>query len=460
MITQADRVPPCDITIEKHVLGIIIGGRMGKGEQALASITDRVKPEDFYTPAHAELYRVLCDMLAAGKPIELAAIAAELRRLDRLEPLGGPEYITNLAENYGFDTLDDGHYTARLVELSRKRSLVLLGADLHREAYEPESTPAEIIEKAQTRLCSLSTGDGADDPLSIAGDTVDDAIRHSEKVAAGEIPPGLATGFDMLDQATGCFQPGDLVVLGVKTSGGKSAFAQRIAINVCRNDGAVFIASAEMPRRSVGFRLLQIVADLDGSRLRRGELTDAEKVRRDQAAAEIQHWRLAIYDQPATISELAVRSRYLVSKWRRPLSLIVVDYLQLMKPHEGDTRAQQIGAIAWACKQWASAAGCPVLLLSQLNRAGVKEASDERPPSLHDLKESGDIENHANVIILLHRPGQSWNTADGRVTIWGKVAKARDGAVTPWPNATGHLPGSITFKFRPESTRFDPGEAC
>ena len=135
----------------------------------------------------------------------------------------------------------------------------------------------------------------------------------------------------------------------------------------------------------------------------------------------------------------------------------MADYLQLMKPSGGDTRAQEVSGIAWGLKQLGMELACPVLMLSQLNRAGVRQADDESPPQLHDLKESGDVENHSSAVLLLHRSPKAVPDTAGAVPIWCKVAKARDGMVTPWPAAAGKpaVVGAITLRFRPELTRFE-----
>jgi len=148
-------------------------------------------------------------------------------------------------------------------------------------------------------------------------------------------------------------------------------------------------------------------------------------------------------------TDIAIRARQLAQRWRRRLDLICVDYLQLLRPTTGETRAQQVGGIAWGLKDLAMSAGTPVLMLSQLNREGVK---GQGPPSLYSLKESGDVENHSNAVILLHRPEPAQFDTDGAVIVWARVAKARDGLTTPWPK-DGQ---GICLRFLPQYTRFEP----
>lgn len=462
MKNTADTIP-ADITLERHVLGILLV----HGAEALVSVQHLVMPENFYTPAHAQLVAALLAMLQEGKPITPVTIVVELRHNGILDKIGqdpteagGIDYITQLAEYSGFDITNLRYNAEELHKLAMLRSMISTGAKMTSDAKAPGADAFELVERFTTELYDLHRGrTGGPGEVVGAGEAVKAAIARADRIAAGEESPGLASGFAAIDRATGGMQPGDLWTLGAATSIGKTALAHSMAVHVARNGGAVFIVSAEMGRESVANRLLQAVSGVSGGRLRTGNLNEQELEARQVAAEEIAAWHLAIFDRSATAPEIAIRAKMLAARWRRGLSLIVVDYLQLMKPTAGDNRAQQVGGIAWGLKQAAMDLGCPVLMLSQLNRAGVKPgiADDERPPSLFDLKESGDVENHSNAVLLLHRSARAVPDTAGAMPVWCKVAKARDGMVTPWPAAAGKppMPGSITLRFRPELTRFE-----
>jgi replicative DNA helicase len=213
-----------------------------------------------------------------------------------------------------------------------------------------------------------------------------------------------------------------------------------------------------MNKRSLGFRLLQAQAKVSGNRLRIGNLDENERASVDAAQKMIDTWPLVIDDRAGTVGEIGLRARQTAARLGRPLALVIVDHLQLLKPTDGETRAQQVGAMAWGLKRLAMEQGCSVLLLSQLNRESVRTGA---PPSVFALKESGDVENDSDAVILLHQPDPPQADTDGAMLIWLKVAKARDGQVTPWPfqdDPYGPWRG-IRVRFRPESTRFEPMEA-
>ena len=454
---------PQDPIIEKHILGIILA----QGAEALVQLGDTITAEDFFTPAHATIFGGLLSMLREGKPIELAAVAAEFRRVGIMSGIGrdntdagGAEYLAELVESYSFDTVGLGYYLDRLHHLTMQRGLIRMAQKLHHDATLPDADAGELVEHYLEELSGISSGNHGRVEIVSAGEAARQAIDRADAIARGEQSPGLMTGFLGIDNATGGLQPGDLWTLGAATTIGKTALAHTIAVRVASEGGAALIASAEMGRESVANRMLQNIAGIPGGRLRNGNLAEGEWEARESAAAKLESWRLSIFDRAATVPEIAIRAKLLAARWQTKLSLIVVDYLQLMRPTHGDNRAQQVGGIAWDLKRLAMELSCPILLLSQLGRAGVRPgiSEDERPPTLYDLKESGDVENHSNVVLLLHRPRAATMDATGSIPIFCKVGKARDGYTTPWPSSDGTVQGSITLRFRPELTRFSEGE--
>jgi replicative DNA helicase len=451
---------PADVVLEKQILGIVLS----QGAAALVDLERVIEPADFFTLEHGQIYGALLSMFHDGTPIELAAVATEFRRRGIMATIGqeksdagGAEYLAELVGEYGFDTYNLRYYADQLRDKSRLRGLISMGAKMSADAKAVKADAGDLVERFQQELYVLSRLDGGAGAVVSAGDAVAESITQADLIAAGQSSPGLMTGFDGIDRAVGGFQPGDLVTVGAATSVGKTALALCIGKNIAQAGGAVLFVSAEMTRLSIGNRLLAIMSNVYASQLRTGNLNQYELEARAAADAEIKKWHFSIYDRPATVAEIATRARLLSAHWRRSVSLVVVDYLQLMRPSGGDTRAQEVSGIAWGLKLLGVELGCAVLMLSQLNRAGVRGADDDRPPMLYDLKESGDVENHSNTVILLHRPSNPVPDTAGAVPIWCKIAKGRDAMVTPWPAQAGRqaIPGSITLRFRPELTKFE-----
>ena len=444
---------PHDLEAECAVLGAMLWD-----ESVIPRVRRLVRPDHFFRPEHQTICEAIFTMLDKGDA-SLGAIKNQLAADGRLAGIGrdqteqdGITYLQELAQEWGQFPyhLDPDIKTLR--DAAALRELVSLSQRMYEGAKTTAIHDAEaFLDKCQQELFALDLRADTGGDIILAGKAVAEAIEHADKVKAGEAPPGLLTGFGMIDRATGGMQPGDLWTLAGRTSVGKTAFALAIAANVAQQGGGVLCVSAEMDKRSLANRILQAHSRIDASRLRCGNIDEIEHKERAAAAAEIDKWRLAFQPRAATVGEIAIRARQLVMQWGKPLDLIVVDYLQLMKHSGGDTRAQQVSGVAWGLKNLAMETGTPVLMLSQLSRQGV---SYDTVPSLYTLKESGDIENHSNVVLLLHRPSPEQSDTDGAIIFWARIAKARDGRTTPWPDRGGA--GGILLRFKPEITRFEP----
>ena len=446
---------PQDELAEKAVLGAALL------DGAAAVVGLGLDASDFYTPAHAELWAVLAGMARDGQGIDLVTVAGELLRRGLLAKIGrdgtdagGKDFLADLCETGG---LQAPFYAEAVRECARRRRLIQAGRRLADRAAAPgQATAAGIAADALADLADVGNRRNGGAAVVGAGEAVADAVAHADAVARGDVPPGLMTGFRRIDLATGGLQPGDLWIVGAGTSVGKTAFALAVAAHAARAGEPVLVVSAEMTARQIGSRLLAMASGVERGRLATGNLNEYEYEARDAAQREIASWPLDVLAKAAAVSEIRVRAALTAAR-RERLGLIVVDYLQLLPPEGGDTRAQQVGGIAWGLKLLAMDLAAPVMLLSQLNRAGLRAADDTRPPALIDLKESGDVENHANAVLLLHRPADPMPDTAGATPIWCRVAKARDGLVTPWPAPRGQaaVPGTIILRFRPELVRFE-----
>jgi len=366
-----------------------------------------------------------------------------------LERAGGQNGLIALIE--GTPTTANAEHYARIVrEKSIARRLIALCADTTAKAHDGPDSIARLLAEHTSRAYDLAPKDGQAQAVSLA-EALDDAMAHAARVRDGTEPPGLMTGFAAVDRAMGGFAPGDLVTLAGDTSSGKTALAGCIAANIAQAGGRVLIVSREMQARELAKRLLQSAARVHGQRIRFARGLHEEDWRELGAAAEaLRGLSIAIDTRSGTVADIALEAGKWSATWGGPLSLIVVDYLQLMKIEaaKGENRAGAVGRFAWGLKGLAMDLSTPILMLSQLNRAGVIQG---RPPNKHDLKESGDLENHSNAVLLLHRPADARPDPFGKFAVWCKVDKARDALVTPW---TG--PGAVRLAWQPAYTRFDP----
>ena len=439
MIDRLDRIPPQDQGAEMCVLGAMM-----LRKENIPAVCEFVAAEDFYFPRHSTLFRAMCGMFDRQHPIDLVTLRAEMERQGLLQEVGGYDYLCSLAD--GTPNTGNMEYYAKTVrEKAGRRRLITLAQDIDERAYSVKDF-AQLQDDVQSQVYKLGQGRASVGVVS-AGEAVEQAIRHAEKVQSGEIKPGLMTGFAPVDDATGGLQSGDLVTLAAATGVGKSALAMSIAQNVAREGGSVLYVSAEMESREMGKRLLQSQSGVPGQKIRYAkQLTDEDWTQLQMAAGQLASLGINLLCRSATVAEIVLRARELASRTQHPLSLIVVDYLQLMRHTTGETRAQQVGGIAWGLKQAAMDLGTPILMLSQFDRAGVKQI--DVTPTMHNLKESGDIENHSNTIILLHQPANLVWDGDS-MSVWCRIAKARDGMVTPWEGL-----GAVRLWFKPSITRF------
>jgi len=453
---DAPRTPPSSVQAEACVLGAMI-----LSPPAISTATDFLKASDFYRPAHQEIYSALVDMSLRGTGVDLVTLREELASRGKLQELGGMQYIVALVE--GVPTAANVQYYAGIVRgHARRRDLIVLGAELQQQGFDVGEDPAQVIMASQVRLheLSLACQDVKEDgPLSTA---LDKALA-----AAGEVQrdPGkpLMTGFPELDKFCGGFQPGEVIALGGRTSTGKSTLACNIVATCAAHGKSSLYVSGEMPCAQTAKRFIQSQAQVRGSRLREGQLSDNEWEAAESAACAMRGWHVHVIGKPLTIPEVSLRARQLTAQWHRPVDLIVVDYLQIMKPHEGKSRYEQIGAMSVACKQMALELGSVVMLLSQFRRPEPQASGrvfKDNPPSIYDLKESGSIENDADFVLLLHKPTPQPVSAmprnDRSLEVWLKVGKGRETGDTPWPDDTDYQHQGIKMRWHPGITLFCP----
>lgn len=442
-----ERIPPQDILAEGQVLGsMLLAAELEPIRRLLAA-------DDFFNPAHQLIYRVLCEMADARKPLDIPSAFQAFGDRQLLREIGqgtddadGRQYLVDLVEETPSPA--NAVYHARIIkDKAQLRKLLTFTSQMADEAFAPDADAADVLGRFQEGAYALTT-DTAHGRTLTAAQAGQEVLEHSERVERGQEAAALSLGFEAFDGPSGGgIKPGQLVVIAGTTSIGKSALATKIAMRVAEGGGVVKMFSKEMANTEVAQRMLSILAGVNGLKMGRGRLGAAEWEKIQEAQAQLDLWgkRLELTDQPMTVPAMEAELRRMTTRTGK-VDLAIVDYLQIVPGTEGRSEREKINAITRGCKLMAKALRVPVLLLSQLSRA---HQNDNRPPKLRDLKESSTIEQDADGVILLHKPADSQADPFGSYEIWARVAKWRGGMTTTWQG-----PDAIRLKFCPKYTDF------
>ena len=392
-----DRQPPFDLKAEISLLGSLI---------LLPELLDDVllitKADDFYDDAHAKLFRHFQALHEAGKKIDSTLLVDRLKAADEFEAVGGAAYLTKVVN--AVPNAAHAIYYAEIVKNKATLRRVIYGCtDILLDAYEPDEQPAELLAKAESTIGRISDAHLGSTETRDFNTLVLASIEALESRAAGGIVSGLATGLMPLDERLGGLKPCESIILAGRPSMGKTAAACRIVRNVCTDGGVVYFASLEMAGIQLADRMLGAEARVNCHRMTSGHLSAEDREHLINAAHRIGAWQLFIDDAPTrSVAEIAAAARRTKRKMGS-LSLIVIDYLQLIQPENPrDERVLQIGKISRAVKQLARTLETPVMTLCQVNRAS--EGNKDHRPRLSNLREAGDIEQDADVVLFVHRP--------------------------------------------------------
>ena len=389
--------PPANLEAEQSVLGAIL-----LRSQTLDQVADLLTPADFYRSSHGDIFQGMLDLWSRGEPVDLVTVTALLKERGRLEDVGGPVFLAALSEHVG--TAANAAYYARLVhEKAVLRRLLECSQNIAQACLAPVEDVEEFLDRAESEIFRVAESKirfGFQPLGSLVEEEVAtlEAIWQKEK---GRIT-GVPSGFPDLDQLTAGFRQGDLIIIAARPSMGKTALALNIAFNAAYTGGVpVAFFSLEMSKEQLVRRLLSSVGEIDASHLRRAFLTGEEWQKLQEAASFLLECPIHVDDTPAA-SVLEVRSKARRLRAEDKLGLIVVDYLQLMKGGpDASSREQEISEISRSLKALAKELGVPVIALSQLSR----KVEDRKPklPELADLRESGAIEQDADVILFIYR---------------------------------------------------------
>lgn len=388
-------VPPCAIEAEQSVLGGLL-----LDNKAYERVASELKPDDFYRTEHQTIYRTIAAMLDRGQPVDVVTIAEALEQARQSEATGGIAYLGDLAANTP-SAANIAAYASAVIDRKTRRDLIVAGQRLIELAREPGSDAIIRSDKASSIVLALGEQRGSKDPTTVS-DLMGAVLKAlNQRIEAGGAISGLSTGFVDLDKATTGLHPGNLVVVAGRPAMGKTTLSVNIAENVALDGGVSLVFSLEMPAADLVERSMARAGSVNTQTLRDGDLTKEDWNQLSIALGKLNDKGLFIDDDPTTATVAQMRRKAIrVKRKHGKLDLIVIDYLQLMRG-EGGNRNEEIGGITRGLKLLARELNVPIILLSQLNR-GVEDRNDKRP-MMSDLRESGAIEQDADVIMMAYR---------------------------------------------------------
>jgi replicative DNA helicase len=433
----ADRLPPQNVEAEQAVLGAIF-----LEPSSLTVASEILIPEDFYRAAHQKIFNVMLKLNDVGKAVDLITVTEDLAVTKLLEDTGGVSYLSELAASV--PTAANIEYYARIVEeKSLLRRLIRTATGIAQDGYSREDEVEALLGEAEKSILEVAQRKNAGsfhnikDVLVRTYDNIE--LMHNR---VGDIT-GIATGFAELDKMTAGFQRNDLIIVGARPSVGKTAFALNIAQNVATKTGEnIAIFSLEMGAEQLVMRMLCAEGNIDAQRLRTGSLTDDDWGKLTMAMGSLSNAGIYIDDTPGVkISEIQSKCRRL--KQEHGLGMILIDYLQLIQGNgrSGENRQQEVSEISRSLKQLARELKVPVIALSQLSR-GVEQRQDKRP-MMSDIRESGSIEQDADIVAFLYRDDYYDKESENKNIIEIIIAKQRNGPT-----------GTVSLAFVKEYNKF------
>jgi replicative DNA helicase len=397
------KVPPQAVELEKAIIGAMMIDKRGVDE-VIDIITEK---EIFYLPEHQEIYDAIFSLFKEGKPIDIYTVTEALRSRGTLQEVGGEYYLITLSNIVA--TAAHIEYHARIVlQMYVKRRLIEISGEITEKAYDETVDVLDLLDNAEQELFKVSQGSLKRGNDNIAN-VIADVKEHLEQLAKQEGLSGISTGFPSLDDYTSGWQNGDLIIIAARPGMGKTAFVLSMARNMAVDHNVpVAIFNLEMTADQLGKRLLSIETEIPADKFRSGKLTEREWQVLNNNIAKISEAKIYINDSSMlSIFDLRAQARRLKSQF--DIGILIIDYLQLMTAqsnHKSGNREQEISTISRNLKALAKELNIPVIALSQLSRK-VEERSDKgghKRPQLSDLRESGAIEQDADIVSFIYRP--------------------------------------------------------
>jgi replicative DNA helicase len=436
------KVPPQAVDIEEAVLGAIL-----MEKDAVISVLDILKPESFYKDAHQKIYNAIVELSTKEKPIDILTVTEELRSNDELESVGGPFYITQLTNRVASSAHIEYH--SRIVAQKYiQRELIRISSEIQNRAFDDSIDVDDLLDFSERELFNIAEGNIKRETAKInvlikkAIERIEEAAKHEETLV------GVPSGYTKLDRLTSGWQKSDLIIIAGRPSMGKTAFALSMGRTIAvEHNRPIAFFSLEMSSVQLVNRLIVSETELPSNRIRNGNLDEHEWKQLDTKIKQLVEAPIYIDDSPAiSIFELRAKCRRL--KLQHDIQLIFVDYLQLMTgPPNTLSREQEVSSISRSLKSIAKELDVPIIALSQLNRS-VEIRSGSKRPQLSDLRESGAIEQDADMVLFIHRPEKygifeddDGNSLVGLAEIL--LSKNRNGPI-----------GDIILRFREEFAKF------
>lgn len=421
MEASAMRSLPQSTEAEQSVIGSMIIDKT-----AIAQVLERLKEEDFYRDGHKILYKAIKEMFQKDMAVDLLTILEYLKSTDMLEKAGGVTYISELSASVP-TTANLSAYIKIVEEKSLLRKLIKSSTKIIEESYNGQDDVEKVLDAAQKKIFDIAEKKNSGDYEALSS-VLERGFLEIERLFnnRGEIT-GVSSGIKDLDEKTSGFQKGEMVLIAARPSMGKTTFALNIAETAALRHGkSVVIFSLEMPREQLAYKLLCSEASVDMLKLRTGNLDDEDWERIAKATGPLSKAKIYI-DDTAGLSVMEMRSKCRKIKMEHGIDMILIDYLQLMSGSNTESRQQEVSEISRSIKALAKEMECPVIALSQLSRAPEQRA-DHRP-MLSDLRESGSIEQDADVVMFLYRDEYYNKESEDRGTAECIIAKQRNGPV-------------------------------
>ncbi len=418
---EEKRVPPHSLEAEEAVLGAVL-----LDQKALAKVMEILREEHFYSAANQKLYRGVLDLFNRNVTADLVTVTDWLKQNKLLDGVGGPEYVSNIVGNV-LTTANVEHHARVVLDKATKRTIIRTSMELLKNSFDDSESAAELVDYAQNSVFQIKESGLRKDPVHIRS-FITGILEAAEAMRGDRMITGVETGYYKLDEMTSGFQKGDFVVIAGRPSMGKTAIALNIASYAAiENNIAIGIFSLEMSGEALVQRLLCSEAKVSLRNLRRGSLRNEDWVNLATAAGNLDKAPIFIDDSPMlSMYELKAKARRL--KAEHNIEMIMVDYLQLLEGPQtfrSNSRQQEISEISRALKGLAKELDIPVIVVSQLSR--MPEHRQDRRPLLADLRESGAIEQDADVVIFLYREEVYDRETEKKGIAEVNIAKQRNG---------------------------------
>ena len=395
---MANKIMPNNLEAEESVLGACF-----LSKYALQKATESLLPESFYSEKNAKIFTAMMDLAEEKTPIDLTTITSHLKKKNELNEVGGVEYLTEIL-NFVPTASNVDYYIQNVEETAILRRLIETANDIATEGYKTDETVNEILDSSEKKILSIVKNRKSSEFRSIKDvllKTQSDLERLSENKS--EIT-GLATGWYDLDKLTTGLHPNEFIIIAARPAMGKTAFALNLATHAAMTqDKSVAVFNLEMSAEQLAMRILSSLGQLEGFKLRTGNLMNNDWKRINEAVSQLSNTNLVIDDTPGiTIGEIRAKCRRLASS-EKGLSLVIIDYLQLISggKNYGANRQQEVSDISRSLKTLAMELNVPIIALSQLSRS--VEGREDKRPLMSDLRESGSIEQDADIVAFLYR---------------------------------------------------------